>query len=136
MYKMHDNSAADCSICMDPLDNTVTTFKCNHQFHSKCILEYCLTCKNEIICPLCRVSIAKVPVQPQLPNQYPSLEQYVSPDQHVTILLPLESTSTNTSNNHVDRADGKKYCKLVLCTLPFLYLGYVLFSIIENDMAE
>lgn len=108
MNKMHET---ECSICMEPLDDIMTTLKCNHKYHSKCILEYCLTCRNEIVCPLCRLSVAKTLEPPRSHN-------------HVTILLPVHEDS-----HEIEESNCRRYCKLFFCSLPFIYLAYVTWSI-------
>ena len=56
----------ECSICLDDMNDYVA-FKCNHSFHSSCIVKYLFhhvfndfTMKsNKLYCPLCRQLIVK-----------------------------------------------------------------------------
>lgn len=42
----------ECSVCLSPLDGTITTVGCcSKQFHTRCLIK-CTDIKNE--CPLCR----------------------------------------------------------------------------------
>lgn len=62
----------DCSICMEDFNLHTINLKCNHTFHSECIIKYIETeikrmskesssiviCCNKFICPLCRSPIS------------------------------------------------------------------------------
>jgi hypothetical protein len=66
----------DCSICMEDFDLHSVQLKCNHTFHSKCIIkyievEYKKRCKQnntsgiyckQFKCPLCRTSISCIDI--------------------------------------------------------------------------
>ena len=104
-----------CSICIEKLDTKITTLKCNHKFHSRCILEYTLRCKNEVICPLCRDSIVKI-----LPTQ-----ELVPIQPHVTLVIPEEETEIED--------DRKKCFRTFLCVVPVLYIIMVITSVIYQD---
>lgn len=53
-----------CSICLDELENSPTTLKCQHVFHEKCILKWVIGSKN---CPICRtVTLIEEVKTPQL----------------------------------------------------------------------
>jgi hypothetical protein len=51
----------DCSICCDPLQESVKVLRCSHSFHSDCINTWI----NDFhwVCPLCRQSIFEVIVK-------------------------------------------------------------------------
>lgn len=69
-----------CGICMDRCDKAAhaCTTICNHQFHSKCLLEWEKASRSKFTCPLCRKD---------LPRSIPR-----SPPHHVNGLMALFNT--------------------------------------------
>jgi len=53
---MCDSCSCECSICFEPLlDKLTIMLKCEHSFHTECILKWFRTNSN-LLCPLCRNS--------------------------------------------------------------------------------
>jgi len=60
-YFVAPQTMIECSICLEPVDDAITVFKCKHTLHYRCFKEWMKTCErqnNPCTCPCCRGTVA------------------------------------------------------------------------------
>lgn len=101
--------SADCNICLDNTDPTITT-KCNHTYHQTC-LNIWIKVKNE--CPVCRATISdRVITTTDLDDNHSNYEHYrylrSTGVPHIVALLSTIDIEMphRTSNSDDEPSDG------------------------------
>lgn len=120
----------ECSICLEPLDTSLEnhklcTLKCQHHFHTDCIVEYILSENPQVCCPLCRSEIhIDIPALEHINDLARNvIESQAQEDQEVSQASIEESFEMEVPEN--PQEDIFEYTSMLsLClTIYFILLG-------------
>lgn len=93
-----------CIICFDVLDDKYITLKCNHKFHTKCLINLL---SNDDKCCLCRINISNA-----IPTKNKELLGFLA-----SLKVNIDSVEY-TLNNVIEQDDIKEYININ-------YIGFI-----------
>jgi hypothetical protein len=112
----------DCSICCDPLKESIKVLRCSHSFHSDCIMDWIKD--FHWTCPLCRQGIFEVIVKKSNDTIFPihidGKEYFVQKEDYWKVRVDLNLVPY--------QGDSELYK-----TYESQIVGIVFFALIKNE---